>query len=186
MKCTVCDEPLEPGTLFCPNCGARVTTIEEGGKTIALPKLTNLYDPPPLESDAEASQSTSLTSAPNPIASQSYAPPQSYVPPQSYTPPQPYDGQYYIPVTTPNSTAAVVSLVFGLLAWFGLLGLGAIVAVIAGHIARSEIRRSNGQLSGNGMATAGLILGYAQIILGLLACGFFAVLIIIGSATPHG
>ncbi|MCL2850401.1 MAG: DUF4190 domain-containing protein, partial [Micrococcales bacterium] len=48
----------------------------------------------------------------------------------------------------------VVALVCGLLA----MGL---VAVVCGHIARSQIRRRGGD--GAGMALAGLVLGYVQI-----------------------
>jgi hypothetical protein len=82
----------------------------------------------------------------------------------------------------PNSTAAVVSLIFGLLSWFALPVIGAIVAVVAGHRARAEIRRSNGALGGSGMATAGLVLGYLHFaLLGLAICaiigiGFLALL----------
>jgi len=44
---------------------------------------------------------------------------------------------------------------------FGLVFfLPAIAAIVLGHISRSEIQKSNGQLKGNGMATAGLIMGY--------------------------
>ncbi len=47
---------------------------------------------------------------------------------------------------------------------FGLLFfLPAIAAIILGHISRSEIRKSNGRLKGNGMATAGLVMGYGMI-----------------------
>jgi type II secretory pathway pseudopilin PulG len=46
----------------------------------------------------------------------------------------------------------------------GILGLifflPAIAAIILGHMSRSEIRNSNGRLRGNGLATAGLIMGY--------------------------
>ena len=38
--------------------------------------------------------------------------------------------------------------------------IGTLVAIITGHMARSEIRRSNGQLGGDGMAIAGLVLGW--------------------------
>jgi hypothetical protein len=63
----------------------------------------------------------------------------------------------------------VVSLVFGILSWVMLPVIGPIVAVAAGHMARAEIRRSNGQIGGGGMATAGLVLGYLQIALFALA-----------------
>ena len=38
--------------------------------------------------------------------------------------------------------------------------LGSIAAIITGHMAKSEIKKSAGMVTGNGMATAGLILGY--------------------------
>ena len=44
---------------------------------------------------------------------------------------------------------------------FGLIFvLPAIAAIILGHMSRSEIRKSNSQLKGEGMATAGLVMGY--------------------------
>ena len=46
----------------------------------------------------------------------------------------------YAPIVTPTSTAATISLVFGILSWFGLILIGPIVAIIAGHMARNEIR----------------------------------------------
>jgi hypothetical protein len=68
-----------------------------------------------------------------------------------------------------TSTPAVLSLVFGLACWFMLPVVGAIVAIVCGHLARSEIRRAPaGSVKGDGMALAGLILGYTQLALGLL------------------
>lgn len=78
----------------------------------------------------------------------------------------------------PTSTSALVSLVAGLLSWILLPVLAAIVAVIAGHIARGEIRRSAGALDGDGMAIAGLILGYAQLV--LLVVGLITLMFILG------
>ncbi|HWT15651.1 MAG TPA: DUF4190 domain-containing protein [Patescibacteria group bacterium] len=64
-----------------------------------------------------------------------------------------------------TSTYATLSLIFGLVAWLMAPLLGAIVAIVCGHLARSEIRRANGALDGDGMALAGLILGYLQLVL---------------------
>jgi hypothetical protein len=72
------------------------------------------------------------------------------------------------PVTGQTSGWAVFSLIAGILAWLGVFGLGGIAAVIAGYIARSEINASGGRISGSGMATAGLVLGYINIALTLL------------------
>jgi len=54
-------------------------------------------------------------------------------------------------------------------------------------MARAEIRRSNGQFGGGGMAMAGLVLGYLQIallVLGLCAIIVIAILATIGSRVP--
>ena len=65
-----------------------------------------------------------------------------------------------------TSTAAILSLVFGILCWFALPLVGAIVAVICGHSARSDIRRSPpGTVEGDGLAMAGLVLGWIHIAL---------------------
>jgi hypothetical protein len=66
---------------------------------------------------------------------------------------------------TRTSTLAVVSLVFGILCWIGLPFIGAVVAVICGHSARGEIRRAPpGTIEGDGMAVAGLILGWSHLL----------------------
>jgi len=58
----------------------------------------------------------------------------------------------------PTSGKALASLITGI---FGLLFFPiGIVAIVLGHMSRSEIRRSNGQLKGDGMAIAGLVMGY--------------------------
>jgi hypothetical protein len=44
-----------------------------------------------------------------------------------------------------------------------VFGVGAILAVIFGFVARKQIRESGGRQSGNGMATAGIILGFVGI-----------------------
>ena len=54
-----------------------------------------------------------------------------------------------------TSSLAVVSLVFGILGWTLLPFLGSLGGIVFGHMARSEIRRSNGQLDGDGLASPG-------------------------------
>ncbi len=73
-----------------------------------------------------------------------------------------------------TSTLAVVSLVFGILCWIGLPFIGALVAVICGHAARGEIRRAPaGMVEGDGMALAGLILGWVHLLLFIAAAMIF-------------
>jgi Domain of unknown function (DUF4190) len=74
-----------------------------------------------------------------------------------------------MPARTTNTTA-IFSLVFGLLCWVAIPFLGAIAAVVCGHIARGEIRRAPpGTMEGDGLALAGLILGYVHLALFVLA-----------------
>jgi hypothetical protein len=53
----------------------------------------------------------------------------------------------------PTSGKAIASLILSL---FGI----SLFAVIFGHIARSEIRNSQGRIAGDGLALAGLIIGW--------------------------
>ena len=84
--------------------------------------------------------------------------------------------------TRPISTAAIVSLSFGAASWLLLPFLAAIVAVVAGHLARGEICRSGGAIDGDGMALAGLLLGYAN----LTACALTILLLVFGAAVLFG
>ena len=67
-----------------------------------------------------------------------------------------------------TSALAVASLIAGIFSWILMPFIAGVVAVICGHMARGEIKRSNGTLEGDGLAIAGLILGYLQIVLVIL------------------
>ncbi len=73
------------------------------------------------------------------------------------TPPAPGSGS--APAGVSTSTMAVVSLVAGILGLSLLPLIGSIVAVITGPIAKRDIAASGGTQSGEGLATAGAILG---------------------------
>ena len=89
------------------------------------------------------------------------------------------------PVTTPPPTPthgqqqtsgkAIVSLVCGIINVFPLF----VVAIIFGHLALSEIKKSAGRLKGEGLAIAGLVMGY----LGIVAIPF--ILIVAAIAIPN-
>jgi hypothetical protein len=61
----------------------------------------------------------------------------------------------------PTNSLAVVSLITGIVSWFLCPLLGGIVAVISGHVAHSQLKRSGE--GGAGMATAGMVLGYIHL-----------------------
>lgn len=66
------------------------------------------------------------------------------------------------PVTSdaPTSGKAIASLVCGIFTFFLP---ASIAAIILGHMAHSEIRKSAGRIGGQGIATTGLVLGYLGI-----------------------
>src|SRR6266496_5794100 len=80
------------------------------------------------------------------------------------TPPAPPVTQS-APRTAPT---AIWSLVLAILSFACGWLLTAIPAVICGHVALSKIRKSGGALRGKRIATAGLILGYLALVLGVM------------------
>ena len=87
--------------------------------------------------------------------------------------PQPYVVPVYIQGVHTNSYA-VASFVIGILSWFFCPIVGAIVAVVLGHTARGQIRRTGE--GGSGFAVAGLVLGYAHLAVVGLVILFWIVL----------
>ncbi|KWS02267.1 hypothetical protein AZ78_4934 [Lysobacter capsici AZ78] len=71
------------------------------------------------------------------------------------------------PVRETNAMA-VVSLIAGILSWIVLPIIGSAAAIVCGHMARAQIRREPARYDGDGMAIAGLVLGWASVIVGLL------------------
>jgi hypothetical protein len=79
---------------------------------------------------------------------------------------------------------AIVSLILGALSWVMLPVVGAIVAVVTGHMAKKEIRESGGWLTGDGLATGGLVLGYVNLGLAVIGVCFLMALAALGIAIP--
>jgi hypothetical protein len=69
----------------------------------------------------------------------------------------------------PSSTLAIVSLVSAILGFTLVPLIGTIVALITGYMARNETRAIPPRASGDGMATAGIIMGWIQV--GLFVIG---------------
>jgi len=78
--------------------------------------------------------------------------------------PPPGPGYGYPPVSTTNGLA-IASLVCSFFFW--LSGIGSVLAIVFGFIARSQIKRSGGAQQGAGLALAGIIIGFAGIVIGI-------------------
>jgi len=66
------------------------------------------------------------------------------------------------PTAPQNSNKAIASLVCGVLF---MCAPASIAAIIIGHLALVDIKRTAGRMAGRGMAIAGLVLGYAGLAL---------------------
>jgi Domain of unknown function (DUF4190) len=107
-----------------------------------------------------------------------YSPPPGqpdYGPQQPYPYQQPYPAYPPAPPTNGLAIAALVCAVGGF-----VIGVSFIPAIICGHLARAQIRRTGEQ--GGGMALAGIIIGYVGI---ALFAVLLAVLIVIASKAGH-
>lgn len=105
-----------------------------------------------------------------PPAGQVFSPafaPQGGVPAPYMAPPQ-------------NNGLAVASLVLGIASWACLGPLCGIPAIICGHMARGQIRNSNGTQTGETLALVGLVIAYVNL---LGWCGYFGLFAMMGM--PH-
>ncbi len=78
-----------------------------------------------------------------------------------------------------TNTLAIVSLASGIGSWFLAPIVGGVVAVVTGHMAKAEIRRTGEQ--GDSFATIGLVLGYLHLAVVVLLLGLL-VLLLLGAA----
>jgi hypothetical protein len=109
---------------------------------------------------------------PAPPAGAPYPPPApGYAPPAPGYAPQAVYQQ--VIVQSKTNGLAIAALVLGIM-WF--YWVGSVLAVIFGHVALSQINKSNGTQQGRGMAIAGLVLGWVGV-------AILAIILIAGAAT---
>lgn len=96
----------------------------------------------------------------------------------------------YVTTVQPQTTStwAIVSLLGGIASFIFIPFIGSLVAIISGYIAKKEIRQSQGLVGGDGLATAGLILGWINVVLALLICVLIVLMLtgVIGSIAICG
>jgi hypothetical protein len=83
------------------------------------------------------------------------------------------------PSSAPTAGKAVGALVCGIIGLAVCAPVG-IAAVVLGRQARGDIAAAGGRLQGDGMAQAGLIMGWISV--GLLAVGILVFLIVLAAA----
>jgi hypothetical protein len=148
MFCPQCGAPNEEDGIFCGNCGAVLNPEEMPAGEAPMPAVEEF---PAKEVSEPVLEVEKLPVAPSP-------------PPPS--PPRPRPA-YSSAVQT--SGMAIASLVTGIAGWTILPFVGSILAIIFGYAARKEIRRRPGELTGEGLAVAGLVMGWLAVALSVLA-----------------
>lgn len=83
-----------------------------------------------------------------------------------------------------TNTTAVVSLACGIGSWIALPFILAIAAIVAGHMARGQLRADPTQ-EGDGMALTGLILGYANLVFSILVAAAIVLFFVVLAGAAH-
>ncbi len=159
MFCPNCGAPNEKDAVFCGNCGAVLDPDAVPAEFEA--EMENLDEP------AEEKSGEAEIEEPEPEPEK-----------MAVEPPPPPPARPASPAASepPTSGMAVASLVLGIGGLTVLPLLGSIVAIVLGYMARSDIRRRPHEVSGDGLALAGIVLGWISVglaILGILVVGGF-------------
>jgi len=174
MFCPKCGAPNEEDDEFCGNCGA---TLRPGD----LPKdpTKAVVDPSATESEAvqaagveaEAKAGTENWAglsqnqpAPAPVPA---GVPQ-LLPPPPPPPPASRSGAAQATPAIATSGLAIAALVMGIGGLTILPLVGSVLAIIFGYMARRDIRQRPGELTGEGMAMAGIVMGWIAVGLAIL------------------
>lgn len=72
------------------------------------------------------------------------------------------------PKTNVLAIISLVAALIGVLTTWLVPIVTQLVAIVCGHIARAQIRRSDGTQEGAGIALAGLIIGYVMLLVGFV------------------
>ena len=95
------------------------------------------------------------------------------------------DSYYAPPATGPdNSGMAIASLVASILGVTIMPTVGSIVGLILGYLARNQIRDSGGTIGGEGLAKAGIIIGWVGIGLAVIYICIFVAMLVLGLSIP--
>ena len=95
------------------------------------------------------------------------------------------ESYYSPPATGPqNSGMAIASLVASILGMTLLPTIGSIIGLILGYVARNQIRDSGGTIGGEGLARAGIIVGWVGIGLAVIGICIGIAFVALGLSIP--
>ena len=95
------------------------------------------------------------------------------------------ESYYSPPATEPQSSGmAIASLVASILGLTLFPTIGSIIGLILGYMARNQIRDSGGTMGGEGLARAGIIIGWVGIGLAVIFICIFIATLVLGLSIP--
>jgi hypothetical protein len=153
MYCPQCGAPNEDEAVFCGNCGAVI-----GDEETPFEELQGSSRDTSADMGIEEHEVSEIPSPPEPVAAPA-------------PPPAPANYASRVPAPT-TSGLAIAALVLGVGGLTLLPLIGSIAAIIVGYMARSDIRKRPSEVTGDGLALAGIIMGWIAVgisVLGLLA-----------------
>ena len=191
MFCPMCGAPNADEDVYCGNCGAALTP-DEAPAEASVQAAEGSAAATTAEGDAlpeaveEIVEETAAEEFVEPQADESWPePPEEREIAPAVPPPPPAPQAPVRPAPSlPTSGLAVASLVLGIGGLTILPLLGSILAIIFGYMARKDIRSRPGELSGDGLALAGIVMGWIAVglsVLGLLFVGSLGLCGICGS-----
>jgi hypothetical protein len=168
-RCPTCNQIFEEDWLsFCTQDG---TTLIEDAAQPADPPPT-ILSPPPAEASAQNQQAAwDSPSAQLPPSAPQWEPPQPMAsawqppPPPAYAQPQ-------------NTSLATAAMVVGILSLFCLGPIPAIVAIVLGAVALSQMNKMPDKFGGRQSAWVGIIVGGVTILIYIAILIFYVVVIV--------
>lgn len=88
------------------------------------------------------------------------------------------------PAGPPTNGMAIASLIASILGLTLFPTIGSIVGLVLGYMARKEIRESGGAMTGDGLATAGIIIGWIGVALTVIFACIVILFLILGLSIP--
>jgi hypothetical protein len=181
--CSQCGQGNADDAGFCVQCGAPVGGQQQVGASAGVtpppsgPVGSEGPPPPPMppgQTPWSGSQPPGAPVAPGVPGAPGAPgmPPGPGMPPPGYYHRQP-----------PTDGMAIASLVSGIAGWFFCPIIGGVLAIIFGYMAKKNINESNGALTGDPLATAGIILGFVQLGIVLVVVVIWIIIAIVASTT---
>lgn len=181
MFCPMCGAPNDEDADFCGNCGAALIP-DEAAEAASVPADSSEVVEEELAGEsavAMAAEAGEIDEGVDEIAEVEVLevdaePEVMEAPPPPPAAPIPYAAG----AAVPTSGMAIAALVMGIVGLTLLPLVGSILALIFGYMARNDIRQRPDEVSGGGLALAGIVMGWIAIglsVVGLLVFGGIAV-----------